>query len=177
MGLWTPVCNESRPRSKKQQQLSFIPISLVDILGTGAWRGLSRVPVSGSFSGADMISGIKDRLRWRYYIVARATYFCTASRKIAIKTFSNANKIRINYQSIKQVYTCKESLLFILLDCLIVITICSCIHHTCKLEQYNSQDRAHFIDEDKMETHVIRCIFSPRIFCTEFPIYNHRGLY
>ena len=49
------------------QQLSLILISLVDILGTGAWRGLSRVPVSGSFSGADMISGIKDRLIWRYY--------------------------------------------------------------------------------------------------------------
>ena len=86
MGLWTPVCNESRPRGEKQQ-LSFIPISLVDILGTGAWRGLSRVPVSGSFSGADMISGIKDRLRWRYYIVARATYFYTESRKIAEKDF------------------------------------------------------------------------------------------
>ena len=71
----------------EKQQLSFIPISLVDILGTGAWRGLSRVPVSGSFSGADMISGIKDRLRWRYYIVARATYFCTESRKIEEKDF------------------------------------------------------------------------------------------
>ena len=61
MGLRTPVQNES------ELQLSLILISLVDILGTGAWRGLSRVPVSGSFSGADMISGIKDRLIWRYY--------------------------------------------------------------------------------------------------------------
>ena len=60
---------------KQQQQLSLILISLVDILGTGAWRGLSRVPVSGSFSGADMISGIKDRLIWRYYDVARGSFF------------------------------------------------------------------------------------------------------
>ena len=74
MGAQSPVCNESRRRSEKQHQLSSSLISLVDILGTGAWRGLSRVPVSGSFSlltGADMISGIKDRSRWQYYIVAR----------------------------------------------------------------------------------------------------------
>ena len=63
MGLRTPVQNES------QCAAAFLDshLSLVDILGTGAWRGLSRVPVSGSFSGADMISGIKDRLIWRYY--------------------------------------------------------------------------------------------------------------
>ena len=78
MGHRSPVCNESRRRSEKQhhQLSSSSLISLVDILGTGAWRGLSRVPVSGSFSlltGADMISGIKDRLRWQYYNVASGT--------------------------------------------------------------------------------------------------------
>ena len=50
---------------KHQLSILILFLSLVDILGTGAWRGLSRVPVSGCFSGADMISGIKDRLIWQ----------------------------------------------------------------------------------------------------------------
>ena len=37
-------------RRKHQLSILILFLSLVDILGTGAWRCLSRVPVSGCFS-------------------------------------------------------------------------------------------------------------------------------